>query len=444
MMRLGLMLLCFTALVSAGEAKDSVFPYPIQIDTLPNGLQVVTVPFDSPGLVTYSTLVRVGSRDETEAGKTGFAHFFEHCMFRGTEKFTPERYNTTLQEMAAAGNANTWFDRTYYYFTGSANHLEKMFEMEADRFRYLKYSEHDFKTEAGAVLGEYTKNFANPSRRYFEAIQAAVFKQHTYRHTTMGFLDDVKAMPSQYDYSQSFYQRFYRPENCTLILVGDVVRERVLELAKRYYGDWQRGDEKPAITPEPAQKETVKLHLQYDGDTNYAGVFFRSPAFSDTQNDRMALSLLLDMYFSSTSEIYRKLVLEQQKVSSFDTVDWDTRDPLFVGVYATLFKVEDTAMVRDAIKAQLDALRAGNIDAKMLERIKSRRRYELASRLDTPGNVAEALSDYVCLTGDPKSLERTYQMLAKITTDDLKRAAARYFTDEGRIEATLSAEEQGR
>ncbi len=439
-----ILMLCFTNLLWGGETKDSVFPFPIQIDTLPNGLQIVTVPFDSPGLVTYSTLVRVGSRDETETGKTGFAHFFEHCMFRGTDKFTSSKYNTTLQEMAAAGNANTWFDRTYYYFTGSADHLEKMFEMEADRFRYLKYSEHDFKTEAGAVLGEYTKNFASPGRRYYEAIQAAVFNHHTYRHTTMGFLADIKDMPNQYEYSKQFYHRFYRPEYCTLILVGDVKRERVLELAKRYYGDWQRGDFKPTITPEPPQTKPVSLHLQYDGDTNYTGVFFRSPAFSDTETDRMALSLLLDMYFSSTSAIYRKLVLEQQTVSDFDILDWDTRDPLFVGVYATLFKVEDTAQVRDAIKAQLDALRAGNIDAKMLERIKSRRRYELASRLDTPGNIADALADYVCLTGDPKSLGRTYQTLAKITVEDLKRAASRYFTNEGSIEATLSAEEQGR
>jgi len=131
-----------------------------------NGLNVVTVPYPSPGLAAFYIVVRAGSRDEIEAGHTGFAHFFEHMMFRGTDKYPNEKYSEVLKSTGASANANTSLDRTLYHMTGSADKLELMFELEADRFQNLNYSVDGFKTEAGAVKGEYTKNSANPYVKY--------------------------------------------------------------------------------------------------------------------------------------------------------------------------------------------------------------------------------------------------------------------------------------
>ncbi len=138
---------------SAPDRNEKILPYPIFQHRLDNGLNVVTVPFDSPGLAAFHIITRVGARNEVEPGVTGFAHFFEHMMFRGTEKYSKEEYAAALKSTGAAANANTTQDRTNYHMTGNSEKLELMFELESDRFMNLQYSEHEFKTEAGAVKG---------------------------------------------------------------------------------------------------------------------------------------------------------------------------------------------------------------------------------------------------------------------------------------------------
>src|SRR3954468_265275 len=144
--------------VGAAGSRAGTFPYPIQPETLPNGLRVVFVPMDSPGLFAYFTLVRVGSRDEVEPGHTGFAHFFEHMMFRGTKRFPAEAQQQLVQRLGLDSNAFTWDDETVYYYSGPNQALAEVIELEADRFQHLEYDVEAFRTEAKAVLGEYNKN----------------------------------------------------------------------------------------------------------------------------------------------------------------------------------------------------------------------------------------------------------------------------------------------
>ena len=126
----------------------NILPATIHQKKLDNGLNVVTVPYASPGIAAFYIVVRVGSRNEIEPGHTGFAHFFEHMMFRGTDKYPKEKYSEVLKSTGASANANTSLDRTVYHMTGSSSKLETMFELEADRFQHLKYSVQGFKTEA--------------------------------------------------------------------------------------------------------------------------------------------------------------------------------------------------------------------------------------------------------------------------------------------------------
>src|ERR1041385_4849591 len=242
--------------VTESIADDKVLPSPIYQKKLANGLNVVTVPFESPGLAAFYIVVRVGSRDEVEEGKTGFAHFFEHMMFRGTDKYPSDKYSEVLKSTGASANANTSLDRTVYHMTGSADKLPVMFELEADRFQNLKYSLGDFKTEAGAVKGEHTKNSASPYVQLEEKVAETAFKNHTYSHTTMGYFKDIVDMPNQYDYSREFFNRFYRPEYCTVIVVGDVKAEQVNALAEEYFGKWKPGNYVSQVQPEPPQAET--------------------------------------------------------------------------------------------------------------------------------------------------------------------------------------------
>ena len=158
------------------DEPSKIFPYKYQMKDLKNGLRVIVIPTDYPNIVSLQIPVMTGSRNEIEPGKTGFAHFFEHVMFRGTEKFPAEKYGELLKNAGADQNAYTSDDLTNYHITFSKEDLETVLMLEADRFQNLKYSEEDFKTEARAVLGEYNKNFANPIRRIFEKISN---DQHT-------------------------------------------------------------------------------------------------------------------------------------------------------------------------------------------------------------------------------------------------------------------------
>ena len=124
---------------------------------LDNGLTVISVPYDAPGIVAYYTVVRTGSRNEVEEGLTGFAHFFEHMMFRGTPRYTSEQYNDALKQFGVDSNAFTTDDWTCYHITAPAAALEKIVELEADRFQNLQYDQPGFQKEARAVLGEYNK-----------------------------------------------------------------------------------------------------------------------------------------------------------------------------------------------------------------------------------------------------------------------------------------------
>ena len=143
----------------------------------------------------------------THAGHNGLKDI---QLTLGTDKYPKDKYSEVLKSTGASANANTSLDRTLYHMTGSADKLEVMFELEADRFQNLNFSVDGFKTEAGAVKGEYTKNSASPYVQLNEKISETAFKTHTYGHTTMGYFKDIVDMPNQYDYSREFFKKFYR------------------------------------------------------------------------------------------------------------------------------------------------------------------------------------------------------------------------------------------
>ncbi|MCK9425144.1 MAG: insulinase family protein [Ignavibacteriaceae bacterium] len=433
----------FSAIGLSSNAATKPFPYPIEQHKMANGLNVVTVKFDSPGIASFFLVVRVGSRNEVEEGVTGFAHFFEHMMFRGTEKYDKDKYNEELKAIGASANANTSLDRTVYHMTGNAQKLEKLFELESDRFQNLHYPIHDFKTEAGAVKGEYTKNIASPFAQLEENIANTAFDAHTYKHTTMGFLKDIIDMPNQYEYSLKFFQRFYRPEYTTLLVVGDVTPEQVNKLAEKYFGKWERGNYEAKIPVEPEQKAARFTHLQNGSIPPYVSLNFKGPGFDDKGMDSPSLDILLTILFSQNSKLYQKLVLEEQKVRSINGGIYDTRDPNLISVDASIVNKNDMQYVKDEVMKAFEAVKANGVDEKMLAETKSRLKYSFAMGIDNPSSIANTLSHIIQLTGDPESINRLYENYEKVTVEDLKAVAKKYLTSEKLTIGTISADAEG-
>ena len=382
-MAMGFLLIASGNALSAGPETDKVLPYPIYQHKLANGLNVVTVPFDSPGLAAFHIITRVGARNEVEPGVTGFAHFFEHMMFRGTDNYSKEEYAAALKSTGAAANANTTQDRTAYHMTGNSEKLEVMFELESDRFMNLKYSEHEFKTEAGAVKGEYTKNFASPYSQIYEKRSETAFTTHTYSHTTMGYFKDIVDMPNQYEYSKLFFDRYYRPEYNTVLVVGDVTPKEVNALAEKYFRKWQRGSYESVVPVEPEQTETRYVHLQNGSIPAYFSMSFKGPAFSDSKIDMPALDVLASIVFSNTSELYKKLVIEEQKVRSISGGAYDTRDPGLFTIQVSMVNKEDMPYVLEEIEKAIANVKTKDVDAALLERTKSNIKYTYAMGIDT-------------------------------------------------------------
>ncbi|HEX5760508.1 MAG TPA: pitrilysin family protein [Thermoanaerobaculia bacterium] len=424
-----------------GAPRASVFPYPTHVTTLDNGLKVVIVPMPSEGLAALWSIVRTGSRDEVEPGRTGFAHFFEHMMFRGTEKFPARAYDEMLTKMGADANAFTTDDLTAYHMGIAAQDLETAMTLESDRFKNLSYQQQEFKTEAGAVYGEYRKNRASPFFTIFEAVHKEAFKQHTYGHTTMGYEADIKGMPELFDYSRQFFGRYYRPENVVLLVTGDVDVDATLALVKKHYGDWQPGYKAPEVKPEPPQNEERKIQVSYEGQSlPILWLAYKGPAFAPADRAYMATYLLGDLAFGETSEVYKKLVLDEQVVELLDAELSINRDP---GLLDIVTMVKDPAKV-DYVLAEIDkaiaAYQAKPVEAQRLNDLKSRVKYGFLMNLATPDAVAQSLARIIAVSGGPEAIDQMYAALGTVTPADVQNAARELLRADRRTVAVLRGE----
>jgi zinc protease len=435
-------LMCFLPLVLmtvSAQTKGKIFPYKYTIDDLPNGLRLVTVPTDYPNLVSLYIVMQVGSRNEVEPGKSGFAHFFEHMMFRGTEKFSAEEYNEIIKRAGADSNAYTSDDLTVYHKTFSKEDLETILMLEADRFQNLKYSVEDFKTEANAVLGEYNKNSANPLSKMFEVLRDAAYTTHTYKHTTMGFLADIKDMPNQFEYSLRFFDRFYRPEYATIIVAGDVKHDEVLSLTKKYWSQWKRGQYVAQVPTEPPQTGPKIQHIDWSTPTlPWVVVAYHGPAYSDEAHDMAAMDLIASLGFSPSSELYQRLVLKEQKVDQLFPYFVNRLNPGLVVVGARVKDVKDMGYVKEQIVKTFDSLATTSVATDRLEAVKSNARYSFALSLDNSEAIADTLAPFMALRRTPETLNKLYGLYDTITPEDVRVMARKYFVENNRTIVTLA------
>lgn len=425
-----------------GSGSDDVFPFPVSVFELDNGLKVVNVEYDSPGIVAYYTVVRTGSRNEVEPGFSGYAHFFEHMMFRGTEKYPTDAYNAVIKQMGADSNAFTTDDWTAYHIVANADALETIIDIESDRFLNLDYTEDGFRTEAGAILGEYNLNFSNPVALLREKLLGRAFMFHPYKHTTIGLLADIEDMPNHYDYSRQFYDRYYRPNNSVIVVVGDVETEELRTLVEQYYGGWERGDFEPMIPVEPPQTRERTDSVTWPNPTlPFLMLGYHAPAFSDQTIDMPALDVLSQLLFAETSPLFQKLYLEEQVVDVLSGGAVDHRDgPLFT-IIARVTDPTRVDYVRDAIIEEIERLKVEPVDDEVLAATKSHMRYGFAMGLDNPGGVAETLAHYLQLTGDPQTVNRVYRLYDSVSPEDIQHVATTYFPATNRTVVTLTQEQ---
>ena len=419
-----------------GAAEAGAFPFPVSQEILKNGLRVLFVPMDSPGLVAYYTAVRTGSRNEVEVGHTGFAHFFEHMMFRGT-KANPN-FDGQMADLGWHNNAFTSDDQTVYTDFGPTARLAEVMALEADRFQNLSYAEPAFRTEALAVLGEYNKGAAAPWLKLDETLAGTAFTRHTYRHTTMGYLDDIKAMPGKYLYSKKFHDRFYQPDNCIVIVAGDFDRARVLGDLEKFYGAWKGRAAQTKVPAEPPQTAERRASVSWASPTMPRLLLgYKVPPAADRRT-AAALDVIQAYLFGETGLLHKSLVLEKQIAQPFQEWSQPHRDPGLWAILATAKSPEALPEIERAIDAALSELHAGHVDETRLARIKSNRRYGLLLGLVDPEAVANLLAWTISVTGELDAVDQYVAALDTLTPADIAAVARERLVSTGRTVVTLT------
>ena len=435
------LLLLFLGVGMSEGYSQKFFPYEYEKLQLANGFKAYLIPVKGSGLAAYYSIVRTGSRDEYEAGRSGFAHFFEHMMFRGTKRFPGPVYDKMMTEMGADANAFTSDDLTAYHMVIPSIYLEKVMDLESDRFMNLSYGETEFKTEAGAVYGEYRKNRVNPFSVLLEELQNLAFDVHTYKHTTMGFEADIKNMPNLYEHSRNFFNRYYRPENVVLVIAGDIETGSTKTLIEKYYADWQPGYSPPEVQAEPPQQEARFKEVKYQGKTlPILWVAYKGDAFNPADPLLAAGYLLGDLAFGENSNLYQRLVIDEQKVQYLANWFPLTRDPKLINIYSMIKDGKDIPYVQGEIERTTEKFKNELVDPQILLDIKKRVRYAFLMNLDTPDNIAGNLSRFVALTGGLEDLDMFYQRIDSVTAEEIKTAANKYFQPTQRTTILLKGE----
>jgi zinc protease len=343
--------------------------------------------------------------------------------------------------MAAEDNAWTWLDETVYHVTLAAPNLPRLIEMEADRFQGLVLTADDVQREAGAVYGEFRKSQADPDSRLWQMLYETAFTTHTYHHDTLGYEADIADMPTAHPYALSFFDRYYRPEYATILVVGDVVPDDVFAHVDAAYGDWERATvPPPAIPEEPVQEEARRAHIAWESPTaTLLTMGWKIPGHDPDSPDVAALELAGNLLFSEVGPIHRRLVEEEGLAYRVTGGRDEFVDDCLFQVSVTLQENDALARAETVIREELAAL-ADGVDVDLLERTRSHVRYGFLTGLTDPDSVAEQLGWYMRRGGSPDAIDRFYDHFDSITADDVSSVVRRYLVDAGLTVVTLTHE----
>lgn len=449
-----LVVLLLVGLAATAVLAEDFFPYEIHKRTLANGLDVVVIPTpEFRDVINWNTLILAGSRNEIERGRSGLAHLFEHIAFRHKFEDPENSYDTRIEAIGAFDNAWTWFDVTYYHPVTFASNVEELAAVQAERFVDMDFSERIYRTEAGAVLGEYRRNASDPGLRMDEVLSDLIYgREHGYGHTTIGYLADVEDMPNSYKAGKAFYEQYYRPNNAVVVVSGDVDPERIFALAQKHYGSWQPRPA-PQLPDPPKFDGPLEGHVAWSSDVPpRMTVAYVVPAFEPGTETGAVLSVLGELLAGQTAPLFQELRYEKKTATSFYAGGQSSLgfDPRPFEAYVRL----DKALYDTRGKALLEETEADVIEgfeelknfskrpgaSETLAALKSKFRYDLLSGLDSAHDIAETFSMFYRFNRNPDVLDQIVEAVDGLEPADIDEFARTYFVPSNRAVVTMAFE----
>jgi zinc protease len=400
---------------------------------LENGLEVITLEDFSCPIVAVQLWYHVGSKDE-QPGRHGFAHMFEHMMFRGTDKLGPTDHFSYIHRVGGTTNGHTGFDRTVYEETLPAKQLELALWLEAERMTFLKIDQESFDTERKVVEEELRMRWNEPYGTLFEKLLAEIYKESPYRWTPMGSIEDLRA--SSVEELRQFWKKYYVPSNAALIIVGAVKHEEALRLAKRYFGWIPHYAEPSRVTfkePEQTEKRTVTLAVE-NAPAPMAGVVYRTVPIRD--NNSFPIDFLAEILGSGkSSRMYRELVAEKQLAVEAEAESWSLeRDGLFWTEATMPPEGEDANDILEIIEDNISRLQKEAASERELMKAKNQMLRGLVTQNLEIESKAKMLGSAAMDYGDISQVNRWIDDIRKVTDADIERVGNEYLAGNRALE----------
>lgn len=418
------------AAIDATEVRPPKLTYERLV--LPNGLTVILHQDRSTPIVHVQLWYHVGSKDE-RAGRTGFAHLFEHMMFKGSKNVEPEQHTSIVSSVGGRANAYTTEDATVYWQTVPAQYLPLVLWMEADRMATLRIDEGTFRNEREVVKEERRMRIENqPYGRLNEILFAQAFSVHPYKHPVIGSMQDLEA--ATVEDVRDFYRTYYVPSNCTMVITGDFDSAQVKELVERYLARVPAAskpvprdipkepiptkEKRVTVTePWPLPAVVVAHHITYDGHPDAYPLHIASKVLSDGQSSR----------------IYRKLVYETGLALTAFGGGNIIEDPNLFYTVAIVNPGQSPAAVEKALIAELDKLKAEPIAERELQRAKNQFARDYILGRESIQDKAVHLAHAEVIHSDITTADGEFDIFQSISLADVQRVARTYFTPERRV-----------
>jgi zinc protease len=420
----------------AASATPGV-PAEIRSVTLDNGLEIIVWPdHDIPNVALYY-FVRAGGRNEYP-GITGLSHFFEHMMFNGTDDLEPGEFDRIMEAAGGQNNAYTSNDVTVYqdWFPRSA--LEVVFELEAERLQDLAFDPDAVESERGVIISERRTTVDNSNiSRLLEQVRATAYVAHPYQFPVIGWPSDIESWTL--DDLESFYRKYYAPNNITLVVAGDVTPAEVLDLAEDYLDDIPAQDPPADVrTVEPPQQGERRVVIETDAQTPMLHIAFHAGRAADPETVAMSL-LLSTLVDGDSSRLHRLLVEEEQLAISVGGLQYEGFDPGLVYFYATLPPGGDLARLEARIMEELARVAAEGVSEDELAKARNMALADYWRSMATIDGKAAGLGKAAVFHGGYEKLFDLPGNIEAVSAADLKAVAASVFRRDNATIGTLYA-----
>jgi len=428
-----LLAIFFTISISAQTSVEDVKE--IQLE---NGMKIFVMEDHSIPNANMYLFWKVGSRNEYP-GITGLSHFFEHMMFNGSKKYGPKMFDRVMEANGGANNAYTSQDVTVYTDWFPSSSLEVIFDLEADRIANLNFDDEMIESERGVILSERSTGLENSNfQKLGEQVLSVAFSAHPYGWSVIGHESDIKNWTKQD--LQNYFATYYAPNNCTVVICGDVRLDEVERLAKKYFEPIKSNDPPRKIhTVEPPQEGEKRVKVIKEVSSPNIMIVYHIP--ESKHPDYYALDLLSSILSSGkSSRLYSSIIDGYAAATNVFSYTDDSFDPSLFTVFSTASQGVSSDSLELLILSEIEKMKTEGVTEKELQKVKNQKLIGFYRSMETINGRANTLGTYQLFFDDYRKMFSAPDDYKKVTVEDIKRVAEKYLKTKNRTVGILEGE----